>query len=589
MAKVFVVADFKDKNFLSEIQNSVMLNEYDVDILTAKDNRELLNVLNSNPNATIVVRNNVLNDEDFALEHFNGYNIVGFAKNGNEGNDMKTHNISCYGIARTADKLCEHLSSDNPPMFYTRDMKKPQIGKIEPTADANREPAINIPKLQEEPQAPVIPEVPAVQTVPQQQPAVQAQTQQQMPMQFTPEQMAMMMQMMQMMQNQPQMQQQPQQPQPQTVVQQQIQQESQPAATQAPVQQKQEQKSKKPLFKKKQEQSIVQQEMNHPESIAQKTVRKELKRKLDEKDPLDESLIDQGIYVDRKKRSSKAIVATVYAAKGGVGKTTVATETAVYLSLIDYMGSKLSVCIVDYNIDFGDVCTHCELDPRGNSMVMWASEIDDMIKDGEKPENINFKESEIKENYLQRMDRTGLYALIAPTAHEDSMNISRDALRVMLRNLVENCGFDFVICDTGNNTRDAAIIALEMADDVFMIATQDVTTANCDASVLRVLEKIGMNTGKVKLIVNNVIPYRDAGVSVREVVDTFGLECVAKIHRTPDIIKANNLGRPLVFKTKHEFTKQIGNIADYLTSGIVSDVDVDADVKKPLFSGLFKK
>jgi len=40
---------------------------------------------------------------------------------------------------------------------------------------------------------------------------------------------------------------------------------------------------------------------------------------------------------------------------------------------------------------------------------------------------------------------------------------------------------------------------------------------------------------------------------------------VAKIERTPDIIKANNLGKPLVLKPKHKYSKQIFRIVQFLT------------------------
>ncbi|MFR3808696.1 MAG: hypothetical protein ACLTX3_07030 [Lachnospiraceae bacterium] len=44
------------------------------------------------------------------------------------------------------------------------------------------------------------------------------------------------------------------------------------------------------------------------------------------------------------------------------------------------------------------------------------------------------------------------------------MDISEEELKVMMHNLIYNGGFDFVICDTGNNTRDSSYMALMEAD-----------------------------------------------------------------------------------------------------------------------------
>jgi len=300
----------------------------------------------------------------------------------------------------------------------------------------------------------------------------------------------------------------------------------------------------------------------------------------------DKRLAEKGILFDNQKPADKkTVTVTVYAAKGGVGKTTIATETAVCLAFTSNGRRKFRVCVVDYNIDFGDVSSILELDERGNNMVGWATEIDERIKNGENLENINYTQKEMEQNYLQRMESTGLFSLVAPVAHEDSMAISSDALEVMLRNIIKNGNFDYVICDTGNNTRDGSIVAIDNSDLLMLVGTQDVTTANCNRAVIRTMEKTGFNADKVRLVVNNIISAREAGISVQEVEETFPYPCVCRIKRTPDVIKANNLGQPLVFKPNHEYTKQIQKIVAFITSGEI----LPEEEKKGLLGGLFKR
>lgn len=267
--------------------------------------------------------------------------------------------------------------------------------------------------------------------------------------------------------------------------------------------------------------------------------------------------------IERKK----AKVITTYAAKGGVGKTTISTELAVYLSLTNGGRGRYRVCIVDYNIDFGDVLTTLDMDPDPKkSMTYWAADIRDRMENGEHPDTIRYTRSEIEE-YLQIMSSTGLYALLSPIQHADSMDIGGDELSVMLRNIIEEAGFDYVVVDTGNNTRDAAIIALLAADYILMIATQDVTTANCNDSFIATMHQANFNMDKVRLVMNLVRPTRDTGVSCKDVEDMFRFPCLGRIPYDPKVLVANNTAKPFVYNAKFSGTKEIQKIAAYVIKG----------------------
>ena len=294
---------------------------------------------------------------------------------------------------------------------------------------------------------------------------------------------------------------------------------------------------------------------------------------------LAEKLVGRDIYGGEKKPK----IVTLYSAKGGVGKTTLTTEIGVYLALTSHGRGHYRVCIVDYNIDFGDVLTTLDFSPDGPTMTYWAADIRERIEGGEAPEDICYRRTEIEE-YLQVMDKTGLYALLAPLTHEDSMDIGEAELQVMLRNLRDYGGFDFILCDTGNNTRDATIIALEAAEYVLMVITQDITAANCNDSFLATMKKIRFNSDKIRLIINNVLPPKITGVSVQEIEDLFPHECIARIRHDTDVIRANNYSQPIVYQTNHEVTKEIRKIVAFLT-----DTQNPEQVRKKGKFGLFKQ
>ena len=262
-----------------------------------------------------------------------------------------------------------------------------------------------------------------------------------------------------------------------------------------------------------------------------------------------------------------AKVITVYSAKGGVGKTTIAAELATFLALTNHGRGRFKVCIVDFNIDFGDVLNTLSFDPEKSCMTYWAADIQSRLEMGQDPASIQYTAQQMSV-FLQKNEKDGLYALLAPLTNEDSMDITSTQITIMLDNLIRFGDFDFVICDTGNNTRDSSIISIERADEVLLVMTQDVNTANCNNSFLSTIHKVGFDMNKFRLVINKVRPAKEVAISAEELVEAFvnpftgkNYPCLAKIDDDNNVKQANNLGEPLVYQSSHSFTKKIALIA----------------------------
>lgn len=288
------------------------------------------------------------------------------------------------------------------------------------------------------------------------------------------------------------------------------------------------------------------------------------------------------------KKPAKVI--TVFSAKGGVGKTTIACELATFLSLTDHGKGKFRVCLVDYDLMFGDILSTLNFNPNQVNMMDWIADLDKKHKEGQEWNTISYDAGQI-ERFLQKKEESGLYSLIAPITNFDYMKIPGEEIvnlcGTMLRNIVENGDFDFVIVDTGNNIEDATYVSLERADEILLILTQSMNSANCNNNFLNTMNHLSFDLSKVRIVINKAKPAKGVGISVNELQEALKnpvtnqpFECYAKIKDNDAVQNAENVGEPMVYKSSHEFTKSIGEIAHH----VIGDTFVLSKPKKKRFS-----
>ena len=293
------------------------------------------------------------------------------------------------------------------------------------------------------------------------------------------------------------------------------------------------------------------------------------------------------------KKPAKVI--TVFSAKGGVGKTTIACELATFLSRTNHGKGKFRVCLVDYDLMFGDILSTLNFNPNQANMMDWIADLDKKHKAGQEWNAISYDAGQI-ERFLQKKEESGLYSLIAPITNFDYMKISNEEIvnlcGTMLRNIVENGDFDFVIVDTGNNIEDATYVSLERADEILLILTQSMNSANCNNNFLNTMNHLEFDLSKIRIVINKAKPAKGVGISVNELQEALKnpvtnqpFECYAKIKDNDAVQNAENIGEPMVYKSSHEFTKSIGEVAHH----VIGDTFVLAKPKKKRFSFFRKK
>ena len=212
--------------------------------------------------------------------------------------------------------------------------------------------------------------------------------------------------------------------------------------------------------------------------------------------PLDESKIEAAIEqfahdvlkrrsaakpVTEQVRAEKGAIVTVTSAKGGSGKTVVATNVALLLNRIP--GKK--VVLVDADLQFGDVCLLLQLEPRF-TMVNAAHELHHL-------------DSEMLDSLLTEHP-TGLKVLAAPLEPAFADDITTAGLMQMLDLLQES--YDYIVVDTASMLDELILSLIEKADHVLMVVDMDLPSVKNAKLALETLRLLKFSTQNVQLVMN---------------------------------------------------------------------------------------
>lgn len=249
-------------------------------------------------------------------------------------------------------------------------------------------------------------------------------------------------------------------------------------------------------------------------------------------------------------------IVAIHCPKGGVGKTSISINTATALSTVMIGKQPLKVLLVDMDWEFGDVCVNMGLKPTTNVMK-WINDI--QARRNMNPDaDMNFTGAQI-DKYLIKY-KTGLHILAAPPNHNDVVNIPSDAAKIIIDNIKNNCSYDVIMFDCGNNTESYTLQALLNAHTVYEVITMDVSAMNDLSMLISTLKSIGFPMDKIKLIVNRVPKTKgDGDFSLEEISRALGgLPIAAKVPEYEKVRVQNNMGEPLILsKNPNPFTDAI--------------------------------
>ena len=224
-------------------------------------------------------------------------------------------------------------------------------------------------------------------------------------------------------------------------------------------------------------------------------------------------------------RPSLGRLIAFYGAKGGVGTTTIAINTAIAL----HAEHQRRVALVDGVLQFGDHRVFLDLgnDRKSISEVASAPAIDaDLLK-----------------SVVVHHD-SGIDLLLAPPnpeegdlVHESQMTQALDVLRTI---------YDYVVVDVEKRLGDMTLSILDHADMIFVVMTADLSCLKNVRLVLEALGRIGYEAASVKLLLNRSNAF--TGISVQAAEGALKRQFEHKIANEYRIaISAQNSGAPFSF------------------------------------------
>lgn len=174
-------------------------------------------------------------------------------------------------------------------------------------------------------------------------------------------------------------------------------------------------------------------------------------------------------------------IITIFGMKGGVGATTIATNTAVTLA----KHTNKSVILLDLNLQLGNAALFLNVQTK-YSIVDIANNLEEL-------------DPQLLKEVLPKHS-SGVHVLTGPLRIEEAESVTGNQFDQILSILKTN--FDYVIIDGNKVIDELTLKAFDESESILMVLTVDLPAIYNARRCLEVFQRMGYEKKKVSLIVN---------------------------------------------------------------------------------------
>lgn len=193
-----------------------------------------------------------------------------------------------------------------------------------------------------------------------------------------------------------------------------------------------------------------------------------------------EKKIQSQLNIQKRVRSK---VISFFGCKGGVGKSMLATNTAVALAK---KGAK--VMLLDFDLAFGEQHLLLDIEPK-----------DTIVELAQDPEGIQIE----RVNAFSVLHASGVNLLAAPKSPEYAEYISANHITAIIRAVRPY--YEYIIIDSTNNFSDETIAALENSDEIMLVSNPDIMSLKAAKNAINVLSQLQIRD-KARVVINKNAP-----------------------------------------------------------------------------------
>ena len=250
-------------------------------------------------------------------------------------------------------------------------------------------------------------------------------------------------------------------------------------------------------------------------------------------------------------------IITFFSPKGGVGRTTIATNLAVAL----HQTTQKPVVLVDGSLPFGDIAVILNMSPKAKTIADLVGSFDTI-------------DSDVLETVLVTHS-TGIKVLLAPPTPESTELITGANIKQVLELLREK--YTYIVVDTWPSFQEQVITMLDVADIILTLMTLEITSLKNVRVFMEIAEKLGYGAEKLQLVANR--NDSSGGIKASDVEASLGRKIphtIVSDGRT--LVLAVNRGVPFVISHRES---QVAKDIFALAQRLVADAPETAAAAPP--------